>query len=550
MKKKIFQIFLALIITLLLPITVKAQSTSWTDAATLPTTAGDYTLATDVTVTANYGAPTGTTTIDLAGHTITTPRMNIKNAAELVINDSANTGSIKLTGAVGFLVINGKLTINGGTIKNEKAGMLATIAIEGSTDSTASNYSVVNFNANAKLVNDASGSTYYAILVDQIPNSNASYGVVANIKGTIDVSPVSGNSTVSASGVYVNGTVNKTTGNIPEFNIYPSAKVTVPVTANKFPTDTSVLIYGAGYAKWNITGGTFKGEQGIEIKSGELNISGGTVNVDGAYIDPAVGNNNGTEDTGAAIGITSNDGYAKQIKVNITGGTFTSNNGYALYEGIALKNNIPKAAKTNVTSLTISDGVFEGSKGALLISNYADIATKSVTGGVYSSNPAQYTNLVVVDNPGSEAPKADYPYSISTSYNRVESDTNPVVTTEVVNYYKDEKEALVLVFNGLADEFTGLKIDGNLVDSSNYTKKSGSTIITLNASYASTLETGTHNVEALYNKGTAEATLNVLSTEVANPQTSDNIMTYITMAILSLGLSIAVIIYNKKISVR
>ena len=45
--------------------------------------------------------------------------------------------------------------------------------------------------------------------------------------------------------------------------------------------------------------------------------------------------------------------------------------------------------------------------------------------------------------------------------------------------------------------FTGVKVDGNLIDKSNYTAKKGSTIITLKASYLNTLSAGTHTVEIL-----------------------------------------------------
>ncbi len=70
--------------------------------------------------------------------------------------------------------------------------------------------------------------------------------------------------------------------------------------------------------------------------------------------------------------------------------------------------------------------------------------------------------------------------------------------------------------NGDFSKFTGVKVDGNLIDKSNYTAKEGSTIITLKASYLNTLSAGNHTVEILWTDGSASTTF----TTKAN--TSDN----------------------------
>ena len=56
----------------------------------------------------------------------------------------------------------------------------------------------------------------------------------------------------------------------------------------------------------------------------------------------------------------------------------------------------------------------------------------------------------------------------------------------------------------IRDRFTGIKVDGKDVDHSNYTAKSGSTIISLNAGYLNTLSVGTHTLTVLYTDGEAE----------------------------------------------
>ena len=63
--------------------------------------------------------------------------------------------------------------------------------------------------------------------------------------------------------------------------------------------------------------------------------------------------------------------------------------------------------------------------------------------------------------------------------------------------------------NGDFSKFTGVKVDGNLIDKSNYTAKEGSTIITLKASYLNTLSAGTHTVEILWTDGSANTTFTI-----------------------------------------
>lgn len=62
-----------------------------------------------------------------------------------------------------------------------------------------------------------------------------------------------------------------------------------------------------------------------------------------------------------------------------------------------------------------------------------------------------------------------------------------------------------LAFRGAGDfsKFTGVKVDGNLVDGSNYSAEEGSTIITLKASYLNTLTIESHTIEILWTDGSA-----------------------------------------------
>lgn len=76
---------------------------------------------------------------------------------------------------------------------------------------------------------------------------------------------------------------------------------------------------------------------------------------------------------------------------------------------------------------------------------------------------------------------------------------------------------LVFRANGDFDKFTGVKVDGTLIDAKNYTAVSGSTVITLKADYLKTLSVGTHKLTVVYTDG--ECNTNFEVKQVASEQT-------------------------------
>ena len=101
-----------------------------------------------------------------------------------------------------------------------------------------------------------------------------------------------------------------------------------------------------------------------------------------------------------------------------------------------------------------------------------------------------------------------------------------------------------------------LYIDGILVDAKNYKAESGSTVITLNKEYVDTLSAGEHTIKVEFSDSGSATTkfevkvkqANTEKTEdITNPQTGDNIGTYIILSIISvLGIGATVVISNKK----
>ena len=68
-----------------------------------------------------------------------------------------------------------------------------------------------------------------------------------------------------------------------------------------------------------------------------------------------------------------------------------------------------------------------------------------------------------------------------------------------------EEKALSVTSNASYDDFIEVKVDGTTLDISKYTKAKGSTIITLNSDYVSTLSVGTHTLDVVSKFGTATA---------------------------------------------
>lgn len=87
--------------------------------------------------------------------------------------------------------------------------------------------------------------------------------------------------------------------------------------------------------------------------------------------------------------------------------------------------------------------------------------------------------------------------------------------------------------NGDFSKFTGVKVDGTLIDAKNYTAVSGSTVITLKADYLKTLSAGTHKITVVYTDGECSANFEVTKAaseqtkptdgkDTTSPQTGDN----------------------------
>lgn len=65
----------------------------------------------------------------------------------------------------------------------------------------------------------------------------------------------------------------------------------------------------------------------------------------------------------------------------------------------------------------------------------------------------------------------------------------------------NSNEDLTITSDGDFSKFTGVKMDNEMLESKNYEVKSGSTVVTLKASYLKTLDSGKHTVTFVYTNG-------------------------------------------------
>ena len=74
--------------------------------------------------------------------------------------------------------------------------------------------------------------------------------------------------------------------------------------------------------------------------------------------------------------------------------------------------------------------------------------------------------------------------------------------------------------NGDFGKFTGVKVDGTLIDASNYTAVSGSTVITLKTDYLKTLSVGTHTLAVVYPDGECSTNFEIKTSQSQNTVTT------------------------------
>ena len=342
-------------------------------------------------------------------------------------------------------VIGGNLSITGTGTLYEKAPYFSPIIVKGSENAADTNYSTLTVGTNVTL------KGWAGIMIDQLQDKVKpyAYGVTVNLYGTaIGVKDKTGD---PGTGIYVNGNIIHNE-NAPVINIYKSAKISA----------ASQGIYAAGFATWNIEdGASVEGTTGIEIRSGILNVNGGTIKGT-AIPTETTPNGNGATTDGAGIAIVQHT-TKNTIKVTVTKGLVE---GYtAFYQNNTQKNDEASVAKIK---LAINGGTFNtinGGKNAI----YSENKTNFVTSGTFNAEIdkaylAEKTtleqsgnNYVVKPNVKAESAgvKFESDEAFSNEYALIVTpkteDEVKDVTTKLTEAYKDNKKVEGLKLISLHD---------------------------------------------------------------------------------------------------
>lgn len=297
--KKVLATVLALVMALGL------CSVSWAANPDLPPADenGVITLTDDVVLTAgkeiNKEGTPQVTKIDLGGH-------KLSRAGGLVLD------------------IYGDVTITNGTIEMTGAASGSAIWINNGAEVTIDN------SVKVSATGSVNNKTSFAIAFD-----SSCDGAALTFNGAI----------AGENGVTINGNITKNTNKI-------SVNGTIDVT--------ELALYLAGNGTTDINNGaSLKGDVGVEIRAGVLNINGGTITSTGDDYK-VTSNPGGPTTTGAALAVaehTTNQG----VTVNINGGTITNvAGGKAISVANPEETEEAKGANVSVNGGTISGDVKVG----------------------------------------------------------------------------------------------------------------------------------------------------------------------------------------------
>lgn len=298
----------------------------------------------------------------------------LADVAESSIKVNANiTIDLNKMTVTGSFVTYGEVTIQNGTIDvpdgktNYAYGKLTLADVDITGKAASSSLLSVNYNGSvtidkdSTIVADSAKGDYPAVFIKGQDDSGKTYAPELNIYGTVQ----------SAKTPAIQG--NGTDRGVSHVNVFEGAVVESEKLAIYLPQPCEV----------NITGGLVEGYCGIGIKSGTLNISGGTVRgvANNNVIDDKYSQTNGISYDGSAIMIDSYIGYAGQVQINISGNAVVESK-----YSTAIREIGNDKSQTNLVGLDITGGTVLGAKDtdAVLV---RDVTAKDVniSGGEFSS---------------------------------------------------------------------------------------------------------------------------------------------------------------------
>lgn len=336
-------------------------------------------------------------TIDLNGHKISSHSMVFRICGAKV--DFIGQGEIFETADDGF----------------------APIVIKGSKEDV-SDYTVVNIGKDITL------RGWTGVFIDQ--DNGLCYGVKVNCSAKIEKTE---SFEKDASGIYINGSIKATEGNVPVVNL-DGCRINVK----------SAGIYAAGFAIWNLKNcDIIAANAAVEIRAGEMVIDGGNYE---ATADPltVTPNGNGATVEGAAIGVSQ---HTTNLPTSVTIKKGTFRGAYSIWE-----KDVQDEIARDVITLSVENGAFNGSV-------YSQNNASFIKGGTFSDAPAQdylaegYASVTASANPLTykvvKATKADIEGAIESSLNTAGTATVVSQNVSVSTISVKKKSTLKLVNNAV-----------------------------------------------------------------------------------------------------
>lgn len=391
-----------------------------TDATNLASAIADskfakVTLGADVELTSALVIERSVT-LDLNGYDIT-GNINV-TAADVTItapetSDSAINGIVTVTNADDFTLSN--VTVNYTVTGEEEADSLkGAVVIDGSENATIDNVTV-NVTANNSGLNvvsvwvkNDSTATISDSTIDlkfRATKENRTQGQVVRAE-TSDLTIKDSVITTTDYGVIFYGDMSATDAqadNIAAFDklVIENSTVTVTdtdeivgayavsgngsnrngtiieITGSTITSDVATAIYHPQYGNMTITDSVITGASGIEMRSGNLTVTSGTITATGDFeVEP---NGNGNTASGVAVAVSQHTTEMK-INVQLNGGTFnaTGENGKAFYETDTVTGADPSADVT----VDLNGGTYEAAVEAKNIKNF-------INDGLYKEEPKE-----------------------------------------------------------------------------------------------------------------------------------------------------------------
>lgn len=114
-----------------------------------------------------------------------------------------------------------------------------------------------------------------------------------------------------------------------------------------------------------------------------------------------------------------------------------------------------------------------------------------------------------------------------TNYNILTGEITPYPVYSIIDganssWTQNTDGTLAIRGNGEFTKFQRVKVDGTVIDASNYTVTEGSTIITFKADYLKTLSEGSHTFELVWTDGSASTSFTVVKNTSDDPGNDDN----------------------------